>query len=108
MDIQTEQRDFRQSKPSRLGRGIERLTHTFGQALASIVPKGLVEAVLNGLDRSVAGPQLITFDHDTDDLEAAQAAAGKVDRAARGISASSGMAAGLGGALSMGADIPQR
>ena len=106
MDIQREQRKFRDSKPSRLGRGIERLTHPFGKALAGVVPKSLVEAVLKGLDRAVGAPQLVRFDHDTKDLEAAHRAAEKVARTARSISATTGAAAGLGGALSMSADIP--
>ncbi len=106
MNIENEQQQFRNSKPSRLGRGIERLTHPFGKALAGVVPKSLVEAVLKGLDRAVAAPQLVRFDHDTSDLEAAHIAAKKVARTARGISATTGAAAGMAGALSMGADIP--
>ncbi|WBY17064.1 EcsC family protein [Erythrobacteraceae bacterium WH01K] len=106
MDIQQDQQKFRDSKPSRLGRGIERLTHPFGKALASVVPKGCVEAVLKGLDSAIAAPQLVRFDHDTTDIAAAHRAANKVARAARSISATTGAAAGLGGALSMSADIP--
>ncbi|WP_100259201.1 EcsC family protein [Qipengyuania seohaensis] len=106
MDIQQDQQKFRDSKPSRLGRGIERLTHPFGKALASVVPKSLIEAVLKGLDSAIAAPQLVRFDHDTTDIAAAHRAANKVARAARVISATTGAAAGLGGALSMSADIP--
>lgn len=106
MDITHEQQAFRTSKPSRLGRGIERLTHPFGKALASVVPKSLVEAVLNGLDAAVGAPQLVRFDHNVGDLAQANRAAKKVARAARSVSATTGAAAGLGGALSMGADIP--
>lgn len=106
MDIAQEQQRFRKQKPSRLGRGIERLTHPFGKALASVVPNALVEAVLKGLDTAVGAPQLVRFDHDVSDLAAANRAAKKVTRAARSISASTGAAAGLGGAISMGLDIP--
>ena len=106
MNIQNEQREFRIAKPSRLGRGIERLTHPFGKALASVVPKSLVEGVLKGLDAAVGAPQLVRFDHDASDLKAANRAAKKVARAARSVSASTGAAAGLGGALSMSLDIP--
>ncbi len=106
MDIQEEQETFRQKTPSTLGRGIERLTHPFGKAVASIVPDRLVESVLKGLDRAVSVPPMVEFAHDTDDLAAANRAAKKVARIARGISASTGAAAGLGGALSMSADIP--
>ena len=106
MDIKREQQEFRSSKPSKLGRGIERLTHPFGKALAGVVPKSLVEQVLKGLDSAVGMAQLVRFDHDPDNLQAAHRAAEKVSRAAQGISASTGAAAGLGGAISMSADIP--
>ena len=106
MDIEREQRRFRTAKPSRLGRGIERLTNPFGKAIAGMIPKRAVEAVLKGLDRAVGMPQLVRFTHDPNDLEAAREAAKKVARTARSVSASTGAAAGLGGALSMSADIP--
>jgi hypothetical protein len=69
------------------------------------MPKNLVEAVLKVLDRAVAAPHLVRFDHYTSDIEAADLAATKVARAARGTSATTGAAAGLAGALSMGAGI---
>ena len=106
MDIEREQSRFRTAKPSRLGRGIERLTNPFGKAIAGMMPKRAVEAVLKGLDRAVGMPQLVRFTHDPNDLEAARNAAKKVARTARSVSASTGAAAGLGGALSMSADIP--
>ena len=59
MDIEREQRRFRTAKPSRLGRGIERLTNPFGKAIAGMIPKRAVEAVLKGLDRAVGMPQLV-------------------------------------------------
>lgn len=106
MDWQRQQQSYKQSKPSMFGRGIERLTHPFGKAIASVVPKSLVEAVLTGLDRAVGAKQLVNFNHDTNDLQAAHDAASGLVRTARAISASTGAAAGLGGAISMGADIP--
>ena len=106
MNIEREQQKFRNSKPSRLGRGIERLTHPLGKTLADLVPKRMVEAVLMGLDRAVDAPQLVRFDHDPKDTQQAQHAARKVARAAQSVSATTGAAAGLGGALSMSADIP--
>ncbi|MXO64783.1 EcsC family protein [Altericroceibacterium endophyticum] len=106
MDINRDQRQFRDSKPSRLGRGIERLTHPFGAAIASVVPKGLVEVVLKGLDRAVGAPQLVKFTHDVSNLEEAHHAARAVSRTASKVSATTGAAAGIGGALSMSADIP--
>ncbi|WP_338240685.1 EcsC family protein [Aurantiacibacter hainanensis] len=106
MDFEKEQARFRRSKPSRLGRGIERLTHPFGKAIASVVPKRLVEGVLKGLDTAVAMPPLVKFSHDPEDLEAARKAAKSVSRAASGISGASGAAAGLGGVMTAGLDIP--
>ena len=106
MDIEREQRRFRTAKPSRLGRGIERLTNPFGKAIAGMIPKRAVEAVLKGLDRAVGMPQLVRFTHDPNDLQAAHQAAKSVARTARSVSASTGAAAGLGGALSMSADTP--
>ncbi|MDG5748815.1 EcsC family protein [Qipengyuania sp. XHP0207] len=106
MDIQREQRKFRNSKPSRLGRGIERLTHPLGKTLADLVPKRMVEMLLKGLDRAVDAPQLVRFDHDPRNMDEAHRAARKVTRAARSVSATTGAAAGFGGALSMSADIP--
>ncbi|WP_120076693.1 EcsC family protein [Aurantiacibacter odishensis] len=106
MDFAKEQARFRRSKPSRLGRGIERLTHPFGKAIASVVPKWLVESVLKGLDTAVAMPPLVKFTHDPADLEAARRAAKGVARAASGISGASGAAAGFGGVVTAGLDIP--
>jgi hypothetical protein len=106
MNIDREIAQFRSSKPSMLGRGIERLTHPFGKALSSVVPDALVEGVLKGLDQAVGAPALVRFKHDTDDLDAAHDAARTVVRTARTISATTGAAAGFGGAISMGLDIP--
>ncbi|AWW73367.1 hypothetical protein CD351_02875 [Erythrobacter sp. KY5] len=106
MDIQRDIENYRLSKPSRLGRGIERFTHPFGKTLAGLVPDTVIRAVIKGIDQAVAIPQLMTFDHDVHDIEAAHHAARKVSRAAQGVSASTGAAAGLGGAVSMTADIP--
>ncbi len=106
MDLQKEQARYRRSKPSWLGRGIERLTHPFGKAIAGMVPKPLVEAVLKGLDTAVAMPPLVRFNHDPQNIEAAHDAAKGVARAARGISGASGAAAGLGGVVTAGLDIP--
>ena len=106
MNILQDQQRFRSAKPSMLGRGLERLTHPFGKALASVVPTSLVESILTGIDRAVSAPQLVEFSHDVSDLRACQEAAERTVRTARGISASTGAAAGLGGALSMGLDIP--
>ncbi len=106
MDISREQQEYRASRPSRLGRGIERLTHPFGKAVASMIPTSMVEAALKGIDEATGYPKLVEFTHDPVDMVASQKAAKRVARAARSISASTGAAAGLGGAVSMGLDIP--
>ena len=106
MDFEKQQRRFRNARPSWLGRGIERLTHPVGKAIADIVPKSAVEAVLKGLDAAVGAPALVTFDHDPTDIAAARRAAERVANAGRGISGASGAAAGLGGVFTAGLDIP--
>ncbi|GGD47986.1 EcsC family protein [Erythrobacter arachoides] len=106
MNFEKQQAAYRQSKPSWLGRGIERLTNPFGKAIAAVVPKGMVEAVLKGVDAAVGAPQLVSFTHDPHDLAAARAASKRVSRRARAISGGTGVAAGMGGLLTMGLDIP--
>ena len=105
MDITQEQIEYRQSEPSKLGRGIERLTHPVGKAIAKVAPKGVVKGAFKQIDAATTRP-FIDFTHDTDDLDAARKAAQKVENTARGINASTGAAAGLGGVWTMGADIP--
>ena len=104
--LAAQQTAYRKAKPSFLGRGIERLTNPFGKALASMVPNSLVQNILKGIDSAMGLPQLVGFDHDTASIEASQRAARKVERLARTINASTGAAAGFGGALTASADIP--
>lgn len=106
MDIRKDQAAFRNAEPSRLGRGIERLTNPFGKAIASFVPNSLVEAVVKGIDTAAGAPSLARMRHDPADLDAARAAADKVERLARNVNGATGAAAGLGGAISAGLDIP--
>ena len=104
--LTAQQAAYRQAKPSFLGRGIERLTNPFGKAIASVLPKSLMESVLKGIDSAIATPELLALSHDTSDIGASQRAARKVERYARAINASTGAAAGFGGALTASADIP--
>lgn len=104
--IEAEQLAYRNAQPAFLGRGIDRLTHPIGSALAARLPKRLVEGVLKGIDRAVSMPELVPMEHDPSDIVAARKAADNVERYARTINASSGAAAGLGGALTASADIP--
>ncbi|RDC61079.1 hypothetical protein HME9302_02298 [Alteripontixanthobacter maritimus] len=104
--IEAQQQAYRNSKPSFLGRGIERLTNPVGKTLANLVPKSLMEGVLKGIDSAMSVPALLDFDHDKADFAASQKAARKVERYARSINAASGAAAGFAGALTASADIP--
>lgn len=106
MNLAAQQQAYRNSKPSFLGRGIDRLTNPFGSAVASVVPKRLMEGVLRGIDGAMSKPVLASFDHDITNIAASQKAARKVERRARAINASTGAAAGFGGALTASADIP--
>ncbi|MGB3167703.1 MAG: EcsC family protein [Alteraurantiacibacter sp.] len=106
MDFEREQQRYRNSKPSRLGRGIERLTNPVGKVIADIVPRAAVESVLKGIDAAVGTPALVKFDHDTTNIAAARDASKRVANAARGISGASGAAAGFGGIVTAGLDIP--
>lgn len=106
MDIQKEQQAYRNAKPSRLGRGIERLTNPFGKALASVVPNKVVEAVVKGIDAAAGAPTLSALRHDPADLDASRAASKRIERLAKTVNGATGAAAGLGGAISAGLDIP--
>lgn len=106
MDIAKEQAAYKKAKPSMLGRGIERLTNPFGKAIASVVPDAVVEAVVKGIDAAAGTPSLTRLRHDTGDLDASRAAARKVERLAKNVNGATGAAAGLGGAISAGLDIP--
>jgi hypothetical protein len=106
VDIRKEQDAFRNAKPSRLGRGIERLTNPFGKAIASVVPNALVEAVVKGIDTAAGAPAFGRMRHDVTDLEAGRSAAERVERMAKAVNGATGAAAGFGGAISAGLDVP--
>ncbi|WP_343345847.1 EcsC family protein [Sphingomicrobium sp. XHP0239] len=106
MDIVAEQRKFRRSSPSFVGRGIERLAHPLGKFAASMVPNGLVEKVLSGLDKAVARLPSIDPADAPRGLDEARELSGKIQRRAQALNGSTGAAAGFGGILTMSADIP--
>jgi hypothetical protein len=106
VDIRQEQTAFRNARPSRLGRGIERLTNPFGKAIASVVPNRVVESLVKALDTAAGAPALANLRHDPSDLDAARLAAGKIERAAKTINGATGAAAGFGGAISATLDLP--
>jgi hypothetical protein len=106
VDIRKEQAAYREARPSRLGRGIERLTNPFGKALASVVPNAVVQAVVKGIDAAAGAAPLAAMTHDPADIDAAREAALKVERLSKTINGATGAAAGFGGAISAGLDIP--
>ncbi|WP_187334941.1 EcsC family protein [Novosphingopyxis iocasae] len=106
MDIKTEQRAYRESRPSALGRGIERLTSPVGKKLAKLVPSSLVRMVLKRLDDASGAAQLYNFEHNRSNLAACRKAAGNVEKVAMSINASTGAASGFGGLFTMGLDVP--
>ncbi|RPF70792.1 EcsC family protein [Aurantiacibacter spongiae] len=106
MDIRRDQQRYRRSKPSWLGRGIERLTHPVGSALAGAVPKWPVQKIVEGIDTAVGAPPLTELNHDPADADAARSAAKRIERIARTVNGASGAAAGFGGALTASLDIP--
>lgn len=106
MDIAAEQDDYRHSKPSLIGRGIDRMAHPLGELAASVIPNDLVTKVLDRLDALMARIPRARFDHDPADLAAVRAATKSITRRAQAINGASGAAAGFGGIFSMSADIP--
>jgi hypothetical protein len=106
VDIRQEQTAYRNAKPSRLGRGIERLTNPVGKTLAGFVPNKAMEALVKTIDGAAGAPALTRMRHDKTDLDACRAAADRIERSAKAINGATGAAAGFGGAISAGLDIP--
>lgn len=101
------QQAYEDRKPTRMGRGAERLTAPLGGLVARFIPPGLVRQGLEMADRAAGYtiPQEIR-NHSIEDLEACERAAKRVQGWAVGANASSGGAAGFFGAAGMTADIP--
>ena len=106
MNFERAQNAYRNAEPSMLGRGIEALTSPLSGVIAKAVPASLVEKIVLGIDAAASKPALTGFDHDRADMDACYAASRKVETRARVMNGASGLASGLGGALTMGADIP--
>lgn len=106
MDLRQAQAEYRNAKPSLLGRGIERLTTPFGRAIASVVPNSVVQSVVKGIDTAASKAPLAPMRHDPADLDQALAAARKIERFAKTVNGATGAASGFGGAISAGLDIP--
>ena len=101
------QRAFEERKPTRLGRGAERLTAPLGSFVGRFVPPGLVRQGLSMADRAAGYtiPAALSG-HSVEDLEACERAAKQVQGWAVGANAGTGGAAGFFGAAGMAADIP--
>ncbi len=106
MNIEKEQQAYRTSTPSMLGRGIEMMTTPFSGIISKMIPSKFVEMIVKGIDSATSKPQLVKFTHDPNDLQACQKAAKKIETTAKVMNGATGAASGLGGALTMGADIP--
>lgn len=101
------QRAYEDARPTRLGRGAERLTAPIGGMLGRLIPPGLVQKGIDGADRLAGAtlPRGVTG-HDTADLAACEDAALRVQGWAAGANAATGAASGWFGAAGMTADIP--
>nr|WP_272916554.1 EcsC family protein [Tsuneonella aeria] len=82
------------------------MTNPFGKALASVVPNAIVEQAVKAIDSAAGARSLGPIRHDPADLEASRAAALKIERLAKNVNGATGAAAGFGGAISAGMDIP--
>lgn len=101
------QQAFEDRKPTRMGRGAERLTAPLGGLVGRFVPPGLVRQGLAMADRAAGYTIPAEFTrHSVEDLEACERAAKRVQGWAVGANATTGGAAGFFGAAGMTADIP--
>jgi hypothetical protein len=101
------QKAYEDARPTMMGRGFHRFSKPFGAAAARVIPPGLMRQGLAAADRA-AGltiPAQITG-HDSDDIDACEAAALRVQAWAVGSNAATGALAGWFGAAGMTADIP--
>lgn len=106
-DAMAKQRAYEQARPTRMGRGAERLTAPLGGVLGRLIPPGLVQKGIDGADKLAGAtlPRGVTG-HDTADLAACEDAALRVQGWAAGVNAATGAASGWFGAAGMTADVP--
>jgi len=106
-DAIQKQQSYEGQRQTRFGRGAERLTAPLGSLMARMIPPGLIRKGLQAADR-LAGLTLPTdaVGHDTDDLDACERAALRVQSWAAGSNAVTGGASGWFGAAGVTADIP--
>ncbi|PRY26480.1 EcsC family protein [Aliiruegeria haliotis] len=101
------QEEFEDQRPTRLGRGAERVTAPVSGLLSRLVPPRVVRQGLEMADRAVglAIPDNVSG-HAVEELAACEAAALRAQAWAVGGNAASGGAAGFFGAPGMTVDIP--
>ncbi len=103
--VLSEQRAFEARRSTVLGRGTEKITEPLGRAAASVVPQSAMRKALEAAD-TAAGRLMFGRDINTEDIEAADQAALRVQAWAVGTNAASGGAAGWFGGAGMTVDIP--
>ena len=101
------QRSFEEARPTRLGRGAERLTAPLGSVFGSVIPPAVVRRGVAAADR-LAGATMPNgiSGHDLTDIAACERAAVRVQGWAAGANAATGAASGFFGAAGLTVDIP--
>lgn len=106
MDLENEQNAFRSSSPSIFGRGVEALTSPMTKAASKFLPPSWIDKIIKAIDAGASDPQLIQFNHDQSDIRQCQKAAEKIGVTAKILNGATGVASGIGGAVTMTTDIP--
>lgn len=101
-----DQRTYENRRGTKFGQGAEKLTAPLGNLISKIVPPELVKKALQLADKAsgLTIPTAITS-HDTNDLDACENAARRVQAWSQGTNAATGGAAGWFGAAGLTADI---
>ncbi len=101
-----DQRSYEKARSTKFGQGAERLTAPLGNLISKIVPPELVQQALKLADKAsgLTIPDEVTS-HDTNDMDACEKAALRVQAWSQGTNAATGGAAGWFGAAGLTADI---
>lgn len=104
--VEREQQEYRDVRQSLFGRGATAITRPLGEVVQRVLPPESVWKILHRLDEVSARVEFPVDDHDLDDLAACRRVAEQVENRAKIGNAVSGGTAGLGGLVSMTAEIP--
>lgn len=104
--VRHDQDSYREQGQSLLGRGVSSLTRPIGEMLHRSVPVARVAQALRQIDDLAARIDFDQGAHDLDDLDQCRHVALSVERWARVANGATGGTAGIGGVLTMVADIP--